>query len=114
MTRQFVYDNRTFPDPDESLSIDQVKESMANFFPELATADHTTKKDGDNEVITFNRKVGTKGTASKVETAEEKAIAKMKEAILSYGRPLDLVDCEGMTCWADFAGGLAWWLVRGE
>ena len=38
MARVFVYDNREFPDPDPNLTVDQVRETMASFFPELTTA----------------------------------------------------------------------------
>jgi len=44
MARIFVYDQREFPDPDPSLSIDQVKAMMTDFFPELANADTTHSK----------------------------------------------------------------------
>ncbi len=39
MARKFIYDKREFPDPDPSLTVEQVKLHMANFFPELAQAD---------------------------------------------------------------------------
>ena len=34
--RVFVYDDREFPDPDPNMSHDEVRQSMTNFFPELA------------------------------------------------------------------------------
>lgn len=61
MARVFIYDGRELPDPDASMSIDEVRQSFAEFFPELSNATHTTKKDGDNDVITFTKRVGTKG-----------------------------------------------------
>jgi PRTRC genetic system protein C len=39
MVRIFVYDGREFPDPDSKLTTDQVRSSMANFFPELSNAE---------------------------------------------------------------------------
>lgn len=61
MPRIFVYDGREFPDPDETLTVDQVRQHMANFFPELANAKTVeSKKDGD-KVFTFEKQVGTKG-----------------------------------------------------
>lgn len=61
MSRIFVYDNREFPDPDPGLTVDQVKESMARFFPEIATADVRETKRGEDTVHEFVRRVGTKG-----------------------------------------------------
>jgi PRTRC genetic system protein C len=39
MARIFIYDNREFPDPDPKMTIEEVRQSMVNFFPELANAD---------------------------------------------------------------------------
>ncbi|MBA7701252.1 hypothetical protein ES703_109985 [subsurface metagenome] len=68
MTRVFVYDGREFPDPDPSLSVDEVKSSMSNFFPELSNAetkeserDSTTEPGQKETVIEFRRRVGVKG-----------------------------------------------------
>lgn len=61
MPRKFVYDGREFPDPDPDLPVDEVRKSMANFFPELANATTSEKTEGDVQVITFEKKVGTKG-----------------------------------------------------
>ena len=41
MARIFVYDNREFPDPDPKMLTEEVRQSMTNFFPELANADTT-------------------------------------------------------------------------
>ena len=62
MARTFVYDNRTFPDPDANMTVEQVKTSLSDFFGELATAETkaTTKEDG-TEVYEFIRRTGTKG-----------------------------------------------------
>ena len=68
MPRVFVYDDREFPDPDPNLSVDEVRASMANFFPELSNAetkesqrDSKTEPGQKDTVIEFKRRVGTKG-----------------------------------------------------
>ena len=68
MTRVFVYDNREFPDPDPNLKVDEVRQHMSNFFPELSNAETTESKRpsktvaGEMEtVIEFKRRVGVKG-----------------------------------------------------
>ena len=37
--RVFVADNREFPDPDPTLSIDEVKKILVDFMPELHNAE---------------------------------------------------------------------------
>ncbi len=59
--RVFVYDGREFPDPDPKMSVDEVRQSMSNFFPELTNAETRQSKRGDDDIIEFNRRVGTKG-----------------------------------------------------
>lgn len=59
--RKFIYDGRTFPDPSPDLSVDEVRQSLSNFFPELATATATEKKEGEDTIILLEKKVGTKG-----------------------------------------------------
>jgi len=59
--RVFVYDGREFPDPDPKMSVDEVRQSMTNFFPELANAETKQSKRGDNDIYEFARRVGTKG-----------------------------------------------------
>ncbi|MBA7609806.1 hypothetical protein ES703_17000 [subsurface metagenome] len=61
MARVFVYDGREFPDPDPKMSIDEVRQSMTNFFPELANAETETSKRGDDDIIEFKKRVGSKG-----------------------------------------------------
>jgi PRTRC genetic system protein C len=61
MARVFVYDGREFPDPDPSLSVDEVKAMMADFFPELCDAEARESKRGDSAVYELVRRVGTKG-----------------------------------------------------
>lgn len=60
--RIFLYDGREFPDPDPSMTPEQVKAMMAEFYPELANAEiREHKKDEDTTAYEFVRKVGTKG-----------------------------------------------------
>ena len=61
MARVFVYDGREFPDPDPKMSVDEVRQSMTNFFPELANAESNATKRGTDDIIEFRRRVGTKG-----------------------------------------------------
>ena len=61
MARVFVYDNREFADPDPSLSIEQVKASLAAFFGEVATAEVKETQRGEDTVFEFIRRVGVKG-----------------------------------------------------
>lgn len=59
--RVFVYDGREFPDPDPKMSVDEVRQSMTSFFPELANADTRQSKRGEDDIIEFKKRVGTKG-----------------------------------------------------
>jgi PRTRC genetic system protein C len=61
MARVFVYDGREHPDPDPSLSVEEVKATFASFFPEVATAEVRTTQRGEDEIHEFVRRVGTKG-----------------------------------------------------
>jgi len=68
MTRIFVYDGREFPDPDPKLKVDEVRQHMANFFPEFSNAETKESKRPSaadpkvmDEVYEFKRRVGTKG-----------------------------------------------------
>ena len=61
MPRVFVYDGREFPDPDPNMSVEEVRQSMTSFFPELANADTKQSKRGDDDIVEFQKRVGTKG-----------------------------------------------------
>jgi len=61
MSRVFVYDGREFLDPDPNMSIDEVRQSMTNFFPELANAETKQSKRDEDDIIEFQKRVGTKG-----------------------------------------------------
>jgi len=75
MSREFVYDGRSFPDPDPNLKVDEVRQHMANYFPELSNAETKESKRPSaadptvmDEVYEFKRRVGTKGVLSNKET----------------------------------------------
>lgn len=59
--RVFIYDGREFPDPDPNMSVDDVRRSLTDFFPELSNAETKERKEGDRTVVEFTRRVGTKG-----------------------------------------------------
>ena len=61
MPRLFVYDGRTFPDPDTRLSVEDVRRQLADYFPELANADTRGERRGEDTVYSFSRRIGTKG-----------------------------------------------------
>jgi len=61
MARVFVYDGREFPDPDPNMSVDEVRQSMTSFFPELANAETKQSKRDEDDIIEFQKRVGTKG-----------------------------------------------------
>lgn len=59
--RIFIADEREFPDPDPSLSVDEVRRSLADFLPELANAEVVETMRGEDTIFDFRRRVGTKG-----------------------------------------------------
>ena len=61
MARVFVIDQREHPDPDPALSIEQVQKLYADFSPEVANAAVTQTPRGDDTIVVFDRRVGTKG-----------------------------------------------------
>lgn len=61
MARVFVYDGREFPDPDPAMSVEEVRQSMTSFFPELANADTKQSKRGEDDIVEFTKRVGVKG-----------------------------------------------------
>ena len=61
MGRKFIYDGREFRDPDPNLSVDEVRQYMTDFFPELSNAEVKERKEGDDTIHEFTRRVGTKG-----------------------------------------------------
>ena len=60
--RVFKFNNRTYPDPNPSLSPEMVKAQLAVSDPQLASAViEGPVYDGDTATYTFTRSVGTKG-----------------------------------------------------
>ena len=64
MARIFVYDDREFPDPDPELSVEQVKQTLSDFYGEIANASVKETARGNDTIIEFQRRVGTKGAHS--------------------------------------------------
>lgn len=62
MARIFVYDGKTYEDPDPDMPVENVKKYLANFIAELATATVTERQQGFDTVYEFTRRVGTKGS----------------------------------------------------
>jgi PRTRC genetic system protein C len=65
MARFFIYDGRTFPDPDPRLSVEDVRRQLSDFFPELANADTREERRGEDTLFTFARRIGTKGSGGR-------------------------------------------------
>jgi PRTRC genetic system protein C len=61
MARIFVYDGREFPDPDPNKTPDEIRQTMTDFFPELANAEIKQAEQGEDTLYELVRKVGTKG-----------------------------------------------------
>ncbi|MBN1690420.1 MAG: PRTRC system protein C [Dehalococcoidia bacterium] len=61
MARIFVYDGKELPDSDPNMTPDEVRQSLTQFFPELSNAEFKETKRGEDTIITFSRRVGTKG-----------------------------------------------------
>jgi PRTRC genetic system protein C len=61
MARIFVVDGREFPDPDPQLPVEEVRQQLSEFFPELANADTREEQHGDDARYVFTRRIGTKG-----------------------------------------------------
>jgi PRTRC genetic system protein C len=66
--RVFVVDGREFPDPNPAWTIEEVRQHMAGYFPELSNAETKESKrpNKDNpavmdDIIEFKKRVGTKG-----------------------------------------------------
>ena len=70
MVRIFIYDGKEYPDPDPKLTTDEVRQNLANFFPELSNAETKEIKRGDDKVFTFTKRTGTKGSVLKIDIRE--------------------------------------------
>jgi PRTRC genetic system protein C len=62
MTREFRYDGLRLADPNERLSVDEVKIAYSATYPEITTAVVTGPEAiGDKLVYHFTKAIGTKG-----------------------------------------------------
>ena len=61
MARTFIVDGTEYPDPGPEVTPDQFKQMMAGFLPELATAEMTEEKQGEDTIYRFKKRVGVKG-----------------------------------------------------
>ena len=61
MVRKFIVDGTEYPDPGPEVTPEQFKQMMAGFLPELATAEMTEEKQGEDTVYRFRKRVGVKG-----------------------------------------------------
>ena len=62
MDREFRYDNLRLPDPNRTLSIDEVRAAFSATYPEIATASVTGPEAvGSKLVYYFTKAIGTKG-----------------------------------------------------
>ena len=62
LRRAFLYNGRALPDPDGSMTPEQVKNFFANIHPELINAAvEGGNYEGDTQVFEFRRAIGTKG-----------------------------------------------------
>ena len=59
--RIFVYDGREFPDPGADVSVEEYRQELAGFYPELSNAKTEEKKQGEDTIYEFKKVVGTKG-----------------------------------------------------
>jgi PRTRC genetic system protein C len=59
--RLFIYDGREFPDPGPQFTPDEVREQMAQFFPDLINADVTSEVKDGVQRVGFKKRIGTKG-----------------------------------------------------
>ena len=61
MARIFVYDNREFPDPDPTMTVEQVRDHLADHFGDLNNAAWKETTRGVTTVYEFERRTGVKG-----------------------------------------------------
>lgn len=62
VNRLFKYGGRVFPDPDPQMSPEQVKAFYSHIHADLLTAQvEGGEFDGDTQVFSFRRAIGTKG-----------------------------------------------------
>jgi PRTRC genetic system protein C len=99
MVRVFVYDGRSFPDPDPALSVEQVRQQLAEYFPELANAETREEQRGNDNIFTFTRRIGTKG--ARLRRTPPRRIAGIVRGVPStrlaiFDLAAELVDAHGL------------------
>ncbi len=62
LRREFVYNGTVIPDPNPSMSPEQVRDTLVAAYPEIATAALSGPEvKGDAARFTFSRAIGSKG-----------------------------------------------------
>ncbi|MFA5500398.1 MAG: PRTRC system protein C [Candidatus Omnitrophota bacterium] len=61
--RIFIYDGKELPDIDAGKTPDDIRNHYADFFPELYNAESKSEKRGEDTVITFTKRTGTKSAS---------------------------------------------------
>ena len=62
LPREFLFNGTRIPDPDEKLSVEEVRELLTPSYPDLATASLRGPEDTGSALrYTFQRSIGTKG-----------------------------------------------------
>ena len=62
LRREFVYNGTVIPDPNPSMSPEQVRDALVAAYPEIATAALSGPEvKGDAARFTFSRAIGSKG-----------------------------------------------------
>ena len=99
MARVFVYDGRSFPDPDPTLSVELVRQQLAEYFPELANAATHEEQRDDDRVFTFTRRIGIKGASRRLTSTRRIAgILRVVPAtrLAIFDLAAELVDAHGL------------------
>lgn len=61
MARKFVVEGRNYDDPDPKLTLDQVRQQLQAFFPDLVNAEVREEKKDEDQIYVFEKRVGVKG-----------------------------------------------------
>ena len=61
VARHFIVDGTEYPDPGADVTPDQFRQMMTTFLAEMATAEMTQEKQGEDTIYRFKKRVGTKG-----------------------------------------------------
>jgi PRTRC genetic system protein C len=64
MATIYRYNDYEYRDEDGAFTTDEVKKQLTQYYPELANAKAETSAEGEDTVITFVKRAGTKGVAS--------------------------------------------------